>query len=67
MFTVCDCGITFVLIPSYLRYKCKKSSFIARTGLRMNWSNIEKWRKLLKIGTIVLLSMLKYCAKLKKK
>jgi hypothetical protein len=22
-------------------------------GLRMNWSNIEKWRKLLKIGTIV--------------
>jgi hypothetical protein len=35
--------------------------------LRMNWSNIEKWRKLLKIGTIVLLSMLKYCAKLKKK
>jgi hypothetical protein len=33
----------------------------------MNWSNIEKWRKLLKIGTIVLLSMVKYCAKLKKK
>jgi hypothetical protein len=32
----------------------------------MNWSNIEKWRKLLKIGTIVLLSMLKYCAKFKK-
>jgi hypothetical protein len=28
----------------------------------MNWSNIEKWRKLLKIGTIVLLSMLKYCS-----
>jgi hypothetical protein len=33
----------------------------------MNWSNIEKWRKLLKIGTIVLSSILKYCAKLKKK
>jgi hypothetical protein len=33
---------------------------------RMNWSNIEKWRKLLKIGTIVLQSMLKYCAKFKK-
>jgi hypothetical protein len=34
--------------------------------LRMNWSNIEKWRKLLKIGTIVLSSILKYCAKFKK-
>jgi hypothetical protein len=33
---------------------------------RMNWSNIEKWRKLPKIGTIVLQSMLKYCAKFKK-
>jgi hypothetical protein len=33
----------------------------------MNWSNIEKWRKLLKIGTIVLLSMVKYCAQIKKK
>jgi hypothetical protein len=32
----------------------------------MNWSNIEKWRKLLKIGTIVLSSILKYCAKFKK-
>jgi hypothetical protein len=30
------------------------------------WSNIEKWRKLLKIGTIVLSSILKYCAKFKK-
>jgi hypothetical protein len=27
---------------------------------------LQKWRKLLKIGTIVLLSMLKYCAKFKK-
>jgi hypothetical protein len=39
------------------------------SSLMMNWSNIEKWRKLLKIGTIatiVLLSMLKYYAKLKK-
>jgi hypothetical protein len=34
--------------------------------LRMNWSNIEKWRELLKIGTIVLSSILKYCAKFKK-
>jgi hypothetical protein len=34
--------------------------------LMMNWSNIEKWRNLLKIGTIVLLSILKYCAKFKK-
>jgi hypothetical protein len=33
--------------------------------LRMNWSNIEKLRKLLKIGTIVLSSILKYCAKFK--
>jgi hypothetical protein len=32
----------------------------------MNWSNIEKWRNLLKIGTIVLSSILKYCAKFKK-
>jgi hypothetical protein len=32
----------------------------------MNWSNIEKWRNLLKIGTIVLSSILKYCANLKK-
>jgi hypothetical protein len=34
--------------------------------VRMNWSNIEKWRNLLKIGTIVLSSILKYCAKFKK-
>jgi hypothetical protein len=34
--------------------------------LRMNWSNIEKWRNLLKIGTIVLSSILKYCDKFKK-
>jgi hypothetical protein len=35
--------------------------------LRMNWSNIEKWRKLLKIGKIVLSSILKYyCSKFKK-
>jgi hypothetical protein len=34
--------------------------------LRMNRSNIEKWRNLLKIGTIVLSSILKYCAKFKK-
>jgi hypothetical protein len=34
--------------------------------LRMNWSNIEKCRNLLKIGTIVLSSILKYCDKFKK-
>jgi hypothetical protein len=39
---------------------------IVGDNLRMNWSNIEKWRKLLKIGTIVLSSILKYCAKFKK-
>jgi hypothetical protein len=40
--------------------------YIDRGNLRMNWRNIVKWRKLLKTGTIVLSSMLKYCAKLKK-
>jgi hypothetical protein len=42
-----------------------KNVFTRHPRLRMNWSNIEKWRKLLKIGAIVLLSMLKYCAKFK--
>jgi hypothetical protein len=42
------------------------ANFSPYSTLRMNWSNIEKWRKLPKIGTRVLLSMLKYCAKFKK-
>jgi hypothetical protein len=53
------------------RYACFCCLFkIIMSGLlclRMNWSNIEKWRNLLKIGTIVLSSILKYCAKFKKK
>jgi hypothetical protein len=39
--------------------------YLGQKTLRMNWSNIEKWRKLLKIGTIVLSSILNYCAKFK--
>jgi hypothetical protein len=53
----------YLLIFSMILPKVTKSTHYV---LRMNWSNIEKWRKLLKIGTIVLLSMLKYCAKFKK-
>jgi hypothetical protein len=44
----------------------KSATFTTIFRLRMNWSNIEKWRNLLKIGTIVLSAILKYCAKLKK-
>jgi hypothetical protein len=45
----------------------KNKMFVyVRRNLRTNWSNIEKWRNLLKIGTIVLSSILKYFAKFKK-
>jgi hypothetical protein len=44
----------------------KKKNGLSNGPLRMNWSNIEKWRNLLKIGTIVLSAILKYCAKFKK-
>jgi hypothetical protein len=43
-----------------------KKNGLSNGPLRMNWSNIEKWRNLLKIGTIVLSAILKYCAKFKK-
>jgi hypothetical protein len=54
-------------IPSAILEKIKNDVKLELSIIkRMNWSNIEKWRKLPKIGTIVLQSMLKYCAKFKK-
>jgi hypothetical protein len=49
-----------------LRYSEVTEQQICLLDLRMNWSNIEKWRNLLKIVTIVLSFILKYCAKFKK-
>jgi hypothetical protein len=44
MFTVCDCGITSVLITNYLIYKCKKLSFIARTVLKYDRGTREYFK-----------------------
>jgi hypothetical protein len=51
---------------TYQKYKKKVKKCYYRRYLRMSWSNIEEWRKSLKIGTVVVSSILKYCAKFKK-